>query len=43
MQAADLMEHRILILDYATGVQCFNIYLAVTVVISKGPEWAKNL
>ena len=41
VQAADLMEHRKLIPDFATWVQCFNIYAVV--VISKEPERAKNL
>jgi len=41
VQAADLMEHRKLIPDFTTWVQCFNIYTAV--VISKEPERAKNL
>ena len=41
VQAADLMGHRKLILDFATWVQCFNIYAAV--IISKEPERAKNL
>ena len=41
VQAADLMEHRKLIPDFATWEQCFNIYAAV--IISKEPERAKNL
>ena len=41
VQAADLMEHRKLIPDLATWVQCFNIYAAV--IISKELERARNL
>ena len=41
VQAADLMEHRKLIPDFATWVQCFNIYAAV--ILSKEPARAKNL
>lgn len=41
IQAADLMEHRKRIPDFATWVQCFNIYAVV--IIAKQPERAKNL
>ena len=41
VQAADVMEHRKLIPNLATWVQCFNIYAAV--IISKEPERARNL
>ena len=41
IQAADLMEHRKRIPDFATWVQCFNIYAVV--IIAKEPERAKNL
>ena len=40
VQAADLMEHRKLISDFAMWVQCFNIYAAV--IISKEQERTKN-
>ena len=42
VQAADLMEHRKLIPDFATWVLCFNIIYAA-VIISKEPKRAKNL
>ena len=41
VQAADLMESRKLIPDFATWVQCFCVYMAV--VCSKEPERTKNM
>ena len=41
VHTADLLENRKLIPDLATWVQCFGVYSAI--IISKEPEWAKNL